>query len=202
MTTKMHSQQPNQNGRLDEIERAASRKSAAPVHLWNPAFSGDLDIRISRDGKWFYLGTPINRQRLVNLFARILRRDDDDRYYLVTPVEKVGIEVEDAPFLAVSMDIEGDGRDQRVTFHTNVGDHVTAGPEHGLRFETDQSGGLKPYIHIRARLEALASRALVHDLVEIAEERKLNGKRLLGIWSGGVFFAIDDRQDVVEITKQ
>ncbi len=200
--TTMGSKSLGRNGRLDEIERAASQKGAAPVHLWNPAFSGDLDIRISRDGTWSYLGSPINRQRLVNLFARVLRRDDDNRYYLVTPVEKIGIEVEDAPFLAVSMDVEGQGPDQRVTIHTNVGDRATAGPEHLLRFETDETGGLKPYVHIRARLEALASRALVHDLVEIAQQREQDGECLLGIWSEGTFFPIGPPVGPAEITKQ
>jgi hypothetical protein len=175
---------------LDEASRLGRQRARPPVDQWNPAFSGNLDIRVAADGTWSYLGSPIRRQRLVGLFASILRHDDDGRYYLVTPVEKVGITVEDAPFLAVSMVVEGRGRGQQVTFSTNVGDEVTAGPDHKLRFETADAGGLKPYLRVRGRLEALVTRALVYDLVELADERDLAGERVFGIWSGGAFFAI------------
>lgn len=184
---------------LDEARRASRKRGLPPVDEWDPAFSGDLDITIARDGTWFYLGSEIKRQRLVRLFASILRRDDDGRYYLVTPVEKVGITVEDAPFLAVSMDVEGNGPSQQVTFHTNVGDEARAGHEHPLRFARDAADGLKPYVHVRGRLEALISRALVYDLVEIADERVMDGEECIGIWSGGAFFPIGSADD---ITKQ
>src|SRR5690606_30609226 len=112
-----------------------------PVHKWNPPFCGDLDMRIARDGTWFYMGTPIGRERLVRLFSTVLRHDEDGKYYLVTPVEKVGITVDDAPFLAVAMKVEGQGREQQLTFTTNVGDEAAAGPDHPLRFELDKETG-------------------------------------------------------------
>jgi len=160
-----------------------------PVHLWNPEFCGDIDMRIARDGTWFYMGTPIGRERLVRLFSTILRHDEDGKYYLVTPVEKVGIKVDDAPFLAVAMSVEGAGRDQRLTFTTNVGDATVAGPEHPIRFVVDkETGEPAPYVHVRARLEALINRAVFYDLVELGAEEEHDGERWFGVWSGGVFF--------------
>jgi hypothetical protein len=160
-----------------------------PVHLWNPDFCGDIDMRIARDGTWFYLGTPIGRERLVRLFSTILRHDEDGKYYLVTPVEKVGIRVDDAPFLAVAMTVEGKGRDQRLTFTTSVGDSAAAGGEHPIRFVIDkETGEPAPYVHIRARLEALINRAVFYDLVELGAEEERDGRRWFGVWSGGVFF--------------
>ncbi len=160
-----------------------------PVHLWNPDFCGDIDMRIARDGTWFYMGTPIGRERLVRLFSTILRHDEDGKYYLITPVEKVGIEVDDAPFLAVAMSVEGTGRDQRITFTTSVGDSATAGEEHPIRFVVDKATGEPaPYVHIRARLEALINRAVFYDLVELGAEAERDGKTWFGVWSGGVFF--------------
>lgn len=160
-----------------------------PVHLWNPDFCGDIDMRIARDGTWHYMGTPIGRERLVRLFSTILRHDEDGKYYLVTPVEKVGIKVEDAPFLAVAMSVEGVGRDQRLTFTTSVGDSAAAGPEHPIRFVIDEeTGEPAPYVHIRARLEALIARAVFYDLAELGTEEEHDGGRWFGVWSGGVFF--------------
>lgn len=160
-----------------------------PVHLWNPEFCGDLDMRIARDGTWFYMGTPIGRERLVRLFSTILRHDEDGKYYLVTPVEKVGITVDDAPFLAVAMKVEGEGRDQALTFTTSVGDETVAGSDHPLRFEIDdETGEPAPYVHVRARLDALINRATFYDLVELGVEEEHEGERWFGIWSGGVFF--------------
>lgn len=164
-------------------------KGLPPVHLWNPDFCGDIDMRIARDGTWFYMGTPIGRERLVHLFSTILRHDEDGRYYLVTPVEKVGIKVEDAPFLAVAMRVEGEGRDQTLTFTTNVGDETVAGGEHPIRFVIDgETGEPAPYVHVRARLEALINRAVFYDLVELGAEEEHEGRRWFGVWSGGVFF--------------
>ena len=171
------------------VAEAGVPAKARPVERWNPADCGDIDMRIAADGTWFYAGTPIGRDSLVRLFASVLRREADGRYVLVTPVEKLGIVVEDAPFLAVDLAAEGDGREQLLTFRTNVGDLVAAGPDHPLRFETEaRTGGLKPYVHIRGKLEALATRALVHELVALAAEH--DGR--LGLWSGGAFHAFPD----------
>ncbi|NRG17606.1 DUF1285 domain-containing protein [Rhizobiales bacterium] len=167
-----------------------------PVEKWNPPFCGDLDIRIASDGRWYYLGSPIGREPLVRLFASVLRKDEDGRHYLVTPVEKVGITVEDAPFVAVEMHVEGRGRAQRMTLRTNVGDIVEAGPDNPLRFAVeDGTGGLKPYVLVRGRLEALFSRPLLHQLVEHFEEETVGGRKMVGVWSGGLFFpaaAVDE----------
>ncbi|WP_420333555.1 DUF1285 domain-containing protein [Roseibium sp.] len=166
-------------------------KSLPPVEKWNPPFCGDLDIRIARDGTWFYLGSPIGRQPLVKLFASVLRRDADDRHYLVTPVEKIGITVDDAPFLAVEMAMSGTGEDQDLTLRTNLGELVKVDAEHPLRFEKEtDSGGLKPYVLVRGRLEALFTRALMYQLAELIVEHDGEAGRETGIWSGGCFFAI------------
>src|SRR5690606_3213779 len=122
-------------------EAGKKAKGLPPVHLWNPEFCGDLDMRIARDGTWFYMGTPIGRERLVRLFSTTLRHDEDGKYYLVTPVEKVGITVDDAPFLAVAMTVEGEGRAQTLTFSTSVGDSAAAGREHPIRFEVNRETG-------------------------------------------------------------
>ena len=143
-----------------------------PVERWNPPDCGDIDMRIAADGTWHYRGSPIGREALVRLFASILRREPDGRHVLVTPVEKVGIAVEDAAFLAVEMLVEGQAAGAALTFRTNVGDLVAAGPDHALRFETEtRTGGLKPYLMVRNGLEALLTRALVHELAEIAGEK-------------------------------
>lgn len=167
------------------IAQAGQTAKARPVERWNPAFCGDIDMRVAADGTWFYAGTPIGREALVRLFASILRREPDGRHVLVTPVEKVGITVEDAPFLAVEMTGEGDGDDVRLTFRTNVGDIVTAGPEHPLRFETEpETCGLKAYLRVRGGLDALVTRALMYDLIALGHaERGAPGVR-----SGGAFF--------------
>ena len=166
-------------------------RSPPPVDKWNPPFCGDLDIRIARDGTWFYLGSPIGRQPLVKLFASVLRRDADDRHYLVTPVEKIGITVDDAPFLAVEMAMTGTGEDQELTLRTNLGELVNVNEDHPLRFEKEtDSGGLKPYVLVRGRLEALFTRALMYQLAELIVEREAAGGRETGSWSGGCFFAI------------
>ena len=175
-------------------------RTPPPVDKWNPPFCGDLDIRIARDGSWHYLGTPIGRPALVKLFASVLRRDEDGRHYLVTPVEKIGITVEDAPFLAVEMAVEGGGNGQVLTLRTNLGDLVRIGPEHPLRFEKEpDSGGLKPYVLVRGRLEALFTRALMYQLADLMEDRGDSDGAQTGVWSGGRFFAVgQELMDVAE----
>lgn len=167
------------------LAEAGNAAGARPVERWDPPDCGDIDIRIAADGTWFYRGTPIGREALVRLFASVLRREPDGRHVLVTPVEKLGIVVDDAPFLAVEMESEGAGEERRLFFRTNVGDVVPAGHDHPLRFETEaDTGGLKPYLRVRGGLEALLTRALALDLAAIAEER--DGRA--GIWSKGAFF--------------
>ena len=166
--------------------RAASKGGMPPVHLWNPPFCGDLDMRIARDGTWFYLGTPIGRPELVRLFSTILRRDGDD-YFLVTPVEKVGITVDDAPFVAVDFEAAGEAEGQTLTFQTNVGDSVVAGPDAPIRVERDpETGEPSPYVLIRANLEALIDRKSFYRLVDIGAHHD----GWFGLWSGGQFFSI------------
>src|ERR1700742_4955509 len=166
-------------------ESAAGRK-LPPVEKWNPAHCGDIDIRIARDGTWFHEGTPVGRRELVRLFSTILRRDGDD-FVLVTPAEKMRIVVEDAPFLAVLLTAEGAGRDQRLTFTTNVGDETVAGPDNPIRVEIDpRTREPAPYVHVRRGLEAKISRAVFYALAELA----VRDGEMLGVWSGGVFFPI------------
>ena len=162
-----------------------------PVEKWNPEFCGDLDIEIKRDGTWFYMGTPIGRAPLVRLFSTVLRKDEDGKTYLVTPVEKVGIRVEDAPFVVVEMNAEGSGDDQVLTFRTNVGDLVECGSDHPLRFDiigkTDQ---LKPYVHVRGRLEALLARPVMYELISHGEEIEVDGQTMFALRSKGAVFPI------------
>lgn len=185
-------------GPLDSITGAAqsfASKGPAPVHLWDPPYCGEIDMRIASDGTWFYQKTPIGRPALVKLFASVLKREDD-RYFLVTPVEKCGLVVEDAPFLAVEMRIEADaadqaGRSRTLHFRTNVDDWVTCGSEHPLRFDPEAgTGGLKPYLHVRRGLWAKVTRALFYDLVEMGEERVVEGRRMFGVASQDAFFAM------------
>jgi hypothetical protein len=185
-------------GGLDTLADAAKRASdrgGPPVHLWNPPYCGEIDMRIAADGTWFYQKTPIGRPALVRLFASILKREGE-RYYLVTPVEKCGIIVEDAPFLAVELNVnlpDGDRPrgSQALHFRTNVDDWVLCGSEHPLRFEPDvATRGLKPYLHVRHDLWAKVTRALFYDLVELGEERDINGVRMFGIGSDREFFAM------------
>jgi uncharacterized protein len=185
--------QDTQQRGLDAIAGAARRageKGPPPVHLWNPPFCGDLDMRIASDGTWFYLKTPIGRQALVKLFASVLKREGNG-YFLVTPVEKCGITVEDAPFLAVELDVDHGEHGQVLNFRTNVDDWVVCGPGHTLRFEPEpETGGLKPYLHIRCNLWAKVTRALFYDLVELGEERDIDGERMFGVASAGEFFVM------------
>ncbi|SMH51250.1 DUF1285 domain-containing protein [Mesorhizobium australicum] len=174
------------------ISRATrAGKGLPPVERWNPPFCGDLDMEIRADGTWFYLGTPIGRMPLVQLFSTVLRKDEDGKTYLVTPVEKVGIRVVDAPFVAVEVDASGQGEDQVLTFRTNVGDVVEAGPDHPLRFvDEDGTGGLKPYLHVRGRLEALVARPVMYELAEIGEEIEIDGRAMFALRSKGAVFPV------------
>ena len=169
---------------------AASGKGLPPVHLWDPPFCGDLDLRIAADGTWHYLKTPIGRPVLVKLFASVLKREED-KYYLVTPVEKCGIRVDDAPFLAVDLKAETQAHGRILCFRTNVDDWVTCGAQHALRFEPEATGGLKPYLHVRSGLWAKVTRALFYDLVALGEEHEVGGKLIFGVASGAAFFAMN-----------
>ena len=179
--------------------RAARRGSGLPpVHLWDPPFCGDLDMRIARDGTWFYLGTPIGRASLVRLFSTILKREGED-YFLVTPVEKVGITVDDAPFVAVDFTAEDDGGNQCLVFETNVGDFVTAGPEVPIRVERDErTGEPSPYVLVRSNLEALIDRKSFYRLVDIGERAEVDGAAWFGVRSGGEFFPIIPARELPE----
>jgi uncharacterized protein len=174
---------------LERVLKDAAGKAGAhpPVHLWNPPYCGDIGMRIAADGTWFYANSPIGRKPLVKLFASVLRKDEDGKTYLVTPVEKVLVTVEDAPFIAVEMSVEGAGKAQQLQLRSNTDDWVTCGSGHPLRFGADpKTGGPKPYILMRGRLEALFTRALYYDLVALAcVEREQ-----FGVWSGGQFFAM------------
>jgi hypothetical protein len=181
--------------------KSAAGRGPPPVHLWNPAYCGEIDMRIAADGTWFYQKTPIGRPALVKLFASVLRREGD-RYFLVTPVEKCGIAVDDAPFLAVELRI-GDTRGGRhLQFRTNVDDWVDCGADHPLRFEPEPAtGGLKPYVHIRRDLWAKVTRALFFDLVDIGEERDIAGTRMFGVASGGEFFAMAPADSLEDVAR-
>lgn len=183
------------------ISRAAvPGKGLPPVDKWNPDFCGDLDMEIKSDGTWFYMGTPIGRQPLVRLFSTVLRKDEDGKTYLVTPVEKVGIRVEDAPFLGVELNVSGAGSDQVMTFRTNVGDIVEASAANPLRFVVEKAnGGLKPYLLVRGRLEALLARPVMYELVSHGEEIDMDGKTMFAVRSKGAIFPI---MPATELEKQ
>lgn len=174
---------------LKAAQEAEKQGKLPPVHLWNPEFCGDLDMVIKRDGTWFYEGTPIGRKPLVRLFSTILKLEDG-KYFLVTPVEKVGIRVEDAPFVAVDINAEGTGRAQALSFTTNVGDSVIAGKDHAIRVERDETGEPSPYVHIRAGLEALIDRKSFYRMVDLGEAHDVDGTEMFGVWSDGMFFPI------------
>lgn len=180
---------PSAPAGLDDIAGAVKRvKGPPPVHLWNPPYCGDLDIRIGADGTWYYLKTPIGRPALVRLFSSVLKKEDG-RYFLVTPVEKIGITVDDAPFAAVEMRVEGEGQGRRIAFRTQVDEWVEVGPDHALRFETEAgTGGLKPYVHVRRDLWARVSRTLFHDLASLGEIEAIEGHDWFGVYAGGRFW--------------
>src|SRR5277367_4681583 len=171
-------------------EAATGRlRGVGPAPAWNPPNCGDIDMRIAADGTWFYCGSPIGRLPLVQLFASVLRREAD-RYVLVTPVEKVGIRVNDAPFLAVEMRVEDEADELRLVFRTNVEDLVTVDSEHPLRFERGTAEGLKPYVRVRGDLWALIKRALLYDLVALGRNERIGNQDWFGVCSCGVFFPV------------
>ncbi|MCU9836314.1 DUF1285 domain-containing protein [Ruegeria sp. WL0004] len=166
--------------------RTVKPRGLPPVHLWNPPLTGEMDMRIARNGTWYHEGTPINRSNMVRLFSSILKLEDG-QFFLVTPVEKVAITVDDAPFVAVDCDVTGDGRDQVLTFTTNVGDTTIAGPENRIRLERDpETGEPSPYVHVRAGLEALIDRKTFYRLVDQGTEHQ----GWFGVWSSGQFFPL------------
>lgn len=180
-------EQGNAMERLMVALAPGKARGLPPVERWNPPFCGDLDMRIAADGTWFYLGTPIGRPALVKLFSSVLKREGDD-YFLVTPVEKVGIRVEDAPFQAVEMQVDGEGDARSIAFRTGVDDLLSVGPEHGLRFERAAKDGLKPYVHVRRGLWARLTRALTYDLLALGEVREVEGEAMFGIAAAGQFY--------------
>jgi hypothetical protein len=187
----MAKENDTQNGVRPSAEGLAASASAAskgglpPVHLWDPPYCGEIDMQIRRDGTWFHEGTPIGRPAMVRLFAGILKREGD-RIYLVTPVEKVGIRVEDAPFVAVDVEAEGDA----LVFLTNVGDRVRADADHAIRVETGADGEPAPYLHVRAGLEALIDRKTFYRLVDLGRHQEHEGESWFGVASAGRFFPV------------
>jgi hypothetical protein len=184
---------------LRGMEAAEKTRGPAPVHLWNPPYCGEIDMRIARDGTWFYQNSPIGRPALVRLFSSILRKDPE-RFVLVTPVERVGIIVEDAPFLGVELTREGEGESQNLRLRTNVDDWVDISPKNPLKFEAGESGGLKPYVLVRGGLWALVKRALFFDLVAWGEKRLVEGEEFYGVTSGGAFFPMAPMRVLPDIT--
>ena len=178
-------------GRLEAELQGNGRKSLPPVELWDPPYCGDIGMAIARDGTWTYKGSAIRRIALVKLFSTVLRRDDDGCHYLVTPVEKIDVTVEDAPFLGVEMEVIDGGRppaEQVLVVRTNLDDVVRIDGAHALRFACDSAGGFKPYVRVRGRLEALFTRALTYELVDrLATDA--DGRS--GIWSSGCFFGVE-----------
>jgi uncharacterized protein len=170
---------------LAEIARLAEEKRLPPVEKWQPTHCGNSQMRIARDGTWYHEGSPIGRPAMVRLFSTILRREPDGGFVLVTPVEKLDIEVEDAPFLAVELKSEGEGRERILAFRLNTGDLVVAGPDHPLRFER----GPHPYLEVRAGLDALVARSVYYELAEIT---LAEGATPPGIWSQDCFFPLEE----------
>jgi hypothetical protein len=181
--------EPPAIGGLDGLAKEVKKvRGPPPVHLWNPPYCGDLDIRIAADGMWFYMKTPIGRMPLVKLFSSVLKREDG-RYFLVTPVEKIGIVVDDAPFAAVELSVEGEGRERKLAFRTQVEEWVEVGPDHPLRFEKEEgTDGVKPYVHVRRDLWARVSRTLLHDLANVGEVVSVEGIDWFGVYASGTFY--------------
>lgn len=177
-----------------ELVRHIKSRGPAPVHLWDPPFCGNMELRIARDGTWFHEGKPIRRPAMVRLFASILRLDSDRCYYLVTPEEKLRIQVEDCPFVIIAMDVEGSGPSQKLQFETNTGETIIAGEDHRIRFEVDAvTAEPHPVVHVRSGLNALLNRAVFYRLVDLVETRDGKPGDGLGIWSAGRFFELDSQ---------
>ncbi len=186
---------PNPSSGQISLSNLASQLGKGDMSAENrsggPQLCDDIDMRISRDGTWFYHGSPIGRKPLVRLFASVLHRDGDGKYWLETPAEKCGIQVDDAAFLAVAMEISGAGAACSIEFRTNVDEIVTVDADHPIRVETNlETGEPSPYVWVRDGLEALIARAVFYDLVELGEERAIDGETLFGVWSNGVFFPL------------
>lgn len=181
ITSLLHSGKTENSGRsVEKVDHETGR-----------FLCGDLDIRIDRDGTWFYHGSPIGRKELVRLFSTVLQRDDGGRYWLITPIEQGEIVVEDVPFQAVEMDVTGDGRDQVLEFRTNVDEIVKADAAHPLRISyNEETGEPSPYVLVRDNLEARLTRSVYYQLVELGEERELDGETVYGVWSAGEFYKI------------
>lgn len=204
MTDKPSASVPQTSSLAEMVLRAGKfAKGIPPVDLWEPAFCGDIDMEIKRDGTWFYLGSPIGRPAMVQLFSSVLRKDDDGQTYLVTPVEKLGIRVEDAHFVAVELEVASEGKfEQVLTVRTHIGDVIEIGASHGLRFEIEpEHGGLKPYIHVRGRLEALASRPVMFQLTALGEDIEFQGRMMFAIRSGGVVFPIIESSALAQLAE-
>ncbi|MDP0563560.1 MAG: DUF1285 domain-containing protein [Candidatus Endonucleobacter sp. (ex Gigantidas childressi)] len=180
----LNTNKPSLTGLIERVKCLPADK-LPPMHLWDPPFCGDIDMRILRDGRWLYMGTPIIRPAMVRLFSTVLRKENDDCYYLVTPVEKVRIQVDDAPFLIVSWQQERGC----LLFSTNVGDQVPLNQEHELTV-TENTRESFPYVRVRGRLNALVHRNVFYQLVEIAEEREVGGESFLGVSSAGYFYTL------------
>ncbi|MFZ2007399.1 MAG: DUF1285 domain-containing protein [Stellaceae bacterium] len=174
---------------------ANRRSEASPPSRRAVVDHGDLDMKIARDGTWFYRGTPIRRQKLVQLFASVLCREDDGSYWLVTPVERGRVAVEDAPFLAVEVNSQGSGSGRRLSFRTNLDEIVAAGPEHPLRVETSPKGEPEPYLLVRPGLEARLNRPVFYELVDLADAERGDRGGPFGVWSDGAFFDLGDPED-------
>lgn len=186
---------PGLEGLMKSVHETAGDATYPPVEAWNPPYCGDIGLKIGADGTWYYQGSPIGRKRLVKLFASVLRKDEDGQTYLVTPQEKVLVEVADAPLLAVEMTVTQQGRQQILVFRTNLDDVVLVEANNPIRFQQVEGAdgsdqGLKPYILVRGRLEALVTRALYYDLIDLAVCETTSAGETLGVWSGGTFFEI------------
>lgn len=191
----MSDRQPPAQSLLKNLPESVldAAREPAPVHLWNPDLSGELDMHVARDGTWYHEGGPITRLALAQLFSGILRLEEDGRYYLVTPVEKWAIRVDDAPFVAVRMEVEGQGVEQQLRFFTSLEHEVTAGTDHPVSVKVDPgTGEPSPYVLLRDNLQALIHRNVFYQMVELAQEHEAAGQVRQGVWSGGMFFPIDD----------
>ncbi len=191
----MSNRQPPAQSLLKNLPESVlgAAREPAPVHLWNPDFSGELDMHIARDGTWYHEGGPITRLALAQLFSGILRLEENGRYYLITPVEKWAIRVDDAPFVAVRMEVQGQGAEQQLRFFTSLEHEVVAGADHPLSVNVDpDTGEPSPYVLLRDNLQALIHRNVFYEIVGLAQEQEVAGQLRTGVWSSGLFFPIDD----------